>query len=176
MTLTETFAAALVADGLPAGLNVDLYGWLVGTWDTVIHDFDDPSEPARTSRGEWIFVRTLLGESIQDVFIVPSREARAAGEWGAANKRYGLTHRQPIAGTDKWRIDYFGPHKAVHSHLEAERQGAEIVQTGVDEQGRPLRWVFYDITPTHFLWRAEYQENGAWVLLSRFEVTRRGLA
>ena len=173
MTLTEAFSAALVADDPADGLNVDLYGWLIGTWDTVIHDFDDPAQPPRTSRGEWIFVRTLLGHSIQDVFIVPSRKARAAGDWGEANTRYGLTHRQSIPGTDKWRIDYFGPHKAVHSHLVAERQGDEIVQSGVDEHGRPLRWVFYDMTPSHFLWRAEYQEDGEWVLITRFEVTRR---
>ena len=96
MTLTEAFSAALVADDPADGLNVDLYGWLIGTWDTVIHDFDDPAQPPRTSRGEWIFVRTLLGHSIQDVFIVPSREARAAGDWGEANTRYGLTHRQSI--------------------------------------------------------------------------------
>ena len=173
MTPTEIFAGALVADEPAAGLETDLYGWAVGAWDTVIHDFDDPAEPPRTSRGEWIFVRTLLGESIQDVFIVPSREARAAGDWGKANVRYGLTHRQPIPGTTKWRLDYFGPHKGVHSPLVAERIGDEIVQTGVDEHGRPLRWIFYDITPTHFLWRAEYQENGEWILITRFDVTRR---
>ena len=173
MSLTDCFAAALISDEPSATLANDLYGFLVGSWDTLIHDFDDPAMPPRISRGEWIGVRTLLGDSIQDLFIVPSREARASGDWGEANQRYGLTHRQPIPGTDKWRIDYFGPAKAVHSHLIAERQGDEIVQTGVDEKGRPLRWIFYDIGPEQFRWRSEYFENGDWVLLSRFDVTRR---
>lgn len=168
---TDIFSEALLGGG-SAGLPAhDLYGRFLGVWDLVVND-RQADGTIRVSRGEWIFERTLEGASIQDIFIVPSRAARARNDWGRALVRYGMSHRQPVPGTPRWTVDYFGPATGVHCRLVAQAEGGQIIQTGTDDKGVPYRWVFSDMQADRFRWRNETWKDGEWVETGWFDATR----
>jgi uncharacterized protein len=175
--LAQIFADALLAAERHPDIpeEDDSYGWLVGVWDSVIHDFfDAPAGQARVSRGEWIFARTLEGRAIQDVFIVPSREARASGEWGSANIRYGISHRQYDPAIRAWHVDFFNPATGQHNLLIGRREGNQIKQSSIPGEDPAYQWDFVDIQPDRFTWQGRKQnDQGEWVLFTEFKLTRR---
>jgi len=64
------FLDALHANGSSAdrGANMDLYGWLVGSWEIDVTEFgQDGSRQVRP--GEWHFGWVLEGRAIQDVWM-----------------------------------------------------------------------------------------------------------
>jgi hypothetical protein len=88
------FTDALGADGPAAdrGNNMDLYGWLVGSWDIEVSEFADDGSTLRRA-GEWHFGWILEGRAIQDVWIVPQRGARENMDAVANGNYYGTTLR-----------------------------------------------------------------------------------
>jgi hypothetical protein len=152
----------------------DLYGWLVGAWNSVIYDLvDAPEGQPRISRGEWIFSRTLEGRAIQDIFIVPSREARSRGDWGTANVRYGIAHRQYDPAIRAWHIDFFTPATGAHTQLIGRRDGDAIRQVSIAGEDPSYHWDFVDIEADRFTWQGRKQnEKGEWVLSTEFKLTR----
>ena len=85
---------------------------------------------------------------MQDVWIIHERTRR--GRAGVPEGEYGTTIRvyEPRAGT--WNVTWNGPVQGVVRTFVARRSGDEIVQDGRDEDGRPLRWIFSEITPDSF--------------------------
>jgi hypothetical protein len=102
-----------------------LYSEAVGTW----------------SEGEllWTFDWIIAGRGIQDVLV---------DETGTA---LGTTVRtwDERAG---WRVVWFCPRAAEHVVLTAESQGDQIELTGVQADGRRVRWMFSNITTDAFTW------------------------
>jgi hypothetical protein len=152
--------------------NVDIYGWLIGSWDVDVTDYDLGAAP-RMSKGEWHFSRALEGRAIQDVFIVPVRSMRE--EIGKQANRYGTTIRFYDSSIDAWRITWFNPVRAVKNELIARRKGTEIVQEGKLEDGTLMRWSFVDIQPDSFRWLGESSKDGGktWVLGAEFLAKRK---
>src|SRR4051812_46094595 len=76
MMAASPFLAALVSEGPPAdrAKDMDLYGWLIGSWelDTARH-LDDSTIEKYT--GECHFGWVLEGRAIQDIWIRPKRPA-----------------------------------------------------------------------------------------------------
>src|ERR1700687_558097 len=87
----RAFLEALDAGGPAADRagNMHLYGWLVGSWELDVVGYPDHG-PQRRRPGEWHFGWVLEGRAIQDVWIVPSRQARRPGE-AVENGFYGTT-------------------------------------------------------------------------------------
>lgn len=162
----------LFASGPHASLaeKLRLYGQFVGDWDVVATSYKEDGS-ASTRRGEWNFRWALEGRAVQDVFIVPARGARAADQ----KQSYGTTLRFYDPQRDVWEITYVDPVYALVFRMTARVENGEIVQTGVDHDGRTYRWVFFDIQPDSFRWRSEVwqKDDGAWRKEQDFVATRK---
>lgn len=151
---------------------LQLYGQFVGDWDVVATSYNSDGT-AKTRRGEWNFRWALEGRAVQDVFIVPARAARSSGPAGQ-KQSYGTTLRIYDPQHDAWEITYVDPVYALVFRTTARLVNGEIVQTGVDHEGRTYRWVFFDIRHDSFRWRSEVLQDDAktWHKEQDFVVTR----
>jgi hypothetical protein len=117
-----------------------IFAPLIGSWVLRVEDIGQDGA-VEVSDGEWHFGWALDGRALADVWLSPSRAARATGardgEWGLSLRFWdGLV-------------------------LEGERDDVR------------LHWIFSDITPTSFQWRAEEAEPGAdFRVRQRFTATR----
>lgn len=156
-TPSAAVAAAYLADGPAAGVDLHLFGQFAGSWLLDCTDYElDGSASVR--RGEWHFGYALGGRATTDVWILPGIE-------------HGVSVRfpDPGSGPGLWRSTWVGPGRhRVHTFL-ARRIGTEIMLDGGD-----LRWTFHDIETDAFRWRNEAQQpDGEWRLQQEFRVWRR---
>jgi hypothetical protein len=175
------FADALAAEGPAADRagKMDLYGWLVGSWDLdVIRFLDDGSK--RQRKGEWHFGWVLEGRAIQDVWIVPPRGELRRGDAAANFNSYGTTLRIYDPRIDAWQIQWIDPVTQNFLTMVGRKQDDDIVQLGKNAEGHTIRWSFSEITPNSFRWRGETlrDENAAaeesWRLDVKFFARRVG--
>jgi hypothetical protein len=157
-SLPSSFIYALVSDG-PAPDRVEkmaLYGRFVGRWemDTVRYLKDGSTH---RGKGEIHFAWALQGRAVQDVWIVPTRGPEAHDP--APGDFYGTTLRIYDPSHDYWHIFWTDPLFQIYRSMIGRPEGADIVQHGTDEIGRPERWSFRDITDDSFHWRAERARN-----------------
>jgi hypothetical protein len=172
--LSEEFARALISTERSADIrpDEDLYAGLVGIWDVEVRDRQDDGS-FRNSQGEWLFVRTLEGRAVQDVWIDPPRAQRRAGDDPSVN-RYGTTIRTFDPKARRWQATFLNPVSGAFDVLIARREGQSIVQEGTRPSGQRMRWVFSDITQRSFHWTGEaLQADGSWLLETEFLGHRR---
>ena len=134
---------------------MDLYGWLIGSWEMeTVHHLDDGA--IEKWDGECHFGWVLEGRAIQDVWIRPKRPAPST--------MYGTTLRIFDSTIDGWRILWSDPLNNDHAQQIGRAEGREIVQLGEDSRGLKTRWRFTEITPNSFHWIGEerYSESGPW--------------
>lgn len=149
-----------------------LYGRFIGSWTFDARRFlTDGTE--LYGRGEVHFGYVLEGRAIQDVWILPARDAGptpSLGSWSF----YGTTLRVYRPHTQDWDIHWLNPRNGVASRFAARAVGADIVQSGTGDEGQPVRWRFCDITPDSFLWLAEQSKDGGatWHKDVSFDVRR----
>jgi hypothetical protein len=154
--IASRFTEALAADGPAADRTgtMDLYGWLIGSWDLDVTRFlDDGSK--RQRQGEWHFGWVLEGRAIQDVWIVPRRGELRTGDAAANVNSYGTTLRIFDPRIDAWQIQWIDPVTQNFLVMVGRKQGDNIVQLGTSPEGRPIRWSFSQITQNSFRWRGE---------------------
>jgi hypothetical protein len=171
--IKDQFISSLINDGPAAELGdaAATYGWLVGSWDVHVIDYDDIGKK-REQLGEWHFAWVLEGRAIQDVFIVPRREARDSTV--KQGDRYGSTLRMYDAAADSWRISWRNPVTGARDELVGKKIGNEIVQEGIDDNGNKFRWIFDNITTDSFHWFGERSYDGgvSWKFEVEFFATR----
>jgi hypothetical protein len=151
----EPFLAALSASG-PApdrGGNMELYAWLIGSWDLDVTRFLADGS-IRRRPGEWHFGWVLEGRAIQDVWIVPPRGERS-GDAAEQALSYGTTLRIYDPKLDAWRIHWIDPVTQTFPSMIGRRDEGGILQTGDDPTGNLIRWSFREIRGDSFLWRGE---------------------
>ena len=174
----EEFFQALCASGPEARLaaRMTLYDRVLGDWSLEVVDHAaDGSQ--RVSHGEVHFAWVLEGRAIQDVWIVPSREARGP-DLPRQGNRYGTTLRVYDPAADVWRITWINPVTSAVNQLLGRREGDDIVQEGAGADGSSIRWSFREITPTSFRWFGEISKDGGatWQLQTEFRGRRQGAA
>ena len=168
--MMELFSAAGPRPELADRLS--LFAPFIGRWSLVVTDVE-PDGSSTTTDGEWEFGWALDGRAVADVFVSPSRAARAAG---AEDGEWGVTVRFPDPGSDRWRSTWQGPHRGwVIPFTAAPAEpgsGDHIVLTG-ERDGVRLRWIFSELTDRSFRWRAEETPPGGrpWIR-QRFEARR----
>lgn len=174
LTRSASFIEALHSDR-PAADRAEklrLYGQFIGRWemDAVYHHDDGTT---RRSRGEIHFGWVLEGRAVQDVWILPGRNARATAAPDALNF-YGTTLRVYDPGIDAWHILWIDPVKQAYLRMIGRAQGSDIVQEGTSPDGAAIRWSFVEITPGSFHWRAERSPDGGatWRLQVEFFARR----
>jgi len=151
----------------------DIYGWLIGGWEATVFDYAADGT-AQESSGEWHFGWVLEGRAIQDVWIAPPRSQRGDKTLSKQYNRYGTSLRVYDREFAAWRVTWFNPVTGARNDLVGRRQGADIVQEGIGPDGRKIRWLFTDITPTSFIWRGESLESDGktWRLEAEFRARR----
>ena len=144
------------------------FGRLVGSWDLdVAYHHDDGRIEHRP--GEWHFAWILGGRAIQDVWRVPG-----AGP-GDPPRGYGTTIRAWDPELEAWRVTWISGLGGGTTSFIASAVGGEIV---MESQGEDeiFRWIFSDITPDSFHWRALGSPDGGrtWVVAQEMVARRRG--
>jgi hypothetical protein len=170
MTTTELatqagFHSVLAAPGrspeIPADL--DVYGWLVGSWSLEVLHYRAIDVSGQRLKGEAHFGWVLEGRAIQDVWIMP-------------NHMYGTTLRVWDASIHAWRITWINPATGHREEQIGRWSGRDIVQVGTRSDGTPTRWMYTEITPESFRWTGEaLQADGkSWKLEGEFRATKEG--
>ena len=142
-----------------------LYDRFVGSWDLDV-DYYPPTGGAQHAAAEWHFARVLDGRAIQDVWIFPSRSARA-GHAPEPWWFYGSTFRWYDPAIDGWHITYYEPTRPFALQQIGRAVGPDIVQvTGEDPSGLIRRWRFVEITEDSFRWigDASRDKGATWTL------------
>jgi hypothetical protein len=174
MTRTSGFVEALVSGGPFAenAAKLDLYGRFVGAWEFDARRWTEGGK-LLTGRGEIHFDWVLEGRAVQDVWILPARNAGptpSLGPWTF----YGTTLRLYDPGQDAWHIFWSDPRSQYYSRQLGRAEGDRIVQTGTDAHGDTVRWSFSDITKNSFRWLSErsHDGGGTWRLEVEFLACR----
>ena len=151
---------------------MDLYGWLTGSWELDVVGYDDDKNVIR-STGEAHFGWVLEGRAVQDVFINPGLSEREPDSPQFANW-FGTTLRIYDPSIRAWRVNWFNPHDGVRAELIGRRRDKNIVQDGHFPDGTQIRWTFSDITENSYLWRGERLEpdGKTWRLQVEFRARR----
>ncbi len=154
----------LCADKPNAALadKLDLYGRFVGSWRADI-EYRAFTGAVLRDEGEWHFAWVLEGRAIQDVWIFPARDRRKTPmPW----HMYGTTLRWYDPALDAWHINWFDPTRPMQMRQLARAVGADIVQTGEDQNGFVRRWRFTDIARDSFRWLgdASWDRGATWTL------------
>jgi len=157
------FLDGLRADGpaIDRAGNMDLYGWLIGSWELDVTGFLEDGSTRRRP-GEWHFGWVLEGRAIQDVWIVPPRGEKRRGNAAANANSYGTTLRTYDPRIDAWQIQWTDPVTQTYFSMVGRKEGEDIVQLGKGTGNTLIRWSFRGITPNSFLWRGEVSgDSGA---------------
>lgn len=125
-----------------------LYGQFVGSWEgtIVVHE---PGGNHRESSCEVHFGWALAGRAVQDVWIAPARDTRAAG---AVDRMYGTTLRIYDPEANAWEITWIDPVNHAFNRMTGCAVGEDIVQEyHSDSRGR-CQWMFTEISRDSFHW------------------------
>jgi hypothetical protein len=167
------FLTVLAAPGRSPEIpeSMDVYGWLVGSWDldVVRYRVVDLVGPGAT--GEVHFGWVLEGRAIQDVWIAPALRGRKTGE---ESRMYGTTLRVYDPRSDLWHITWIDPVRQAFNRMDGRKAGEEIVQEYRDAQGARCQWLFTGITADSFHWiaRESADEGKTWKLTGEFFLRR----
>lgn len=148
---------------------LDLFGQFVGDWvfDVTLLRPDGSRE---TGSGEWHFAWVLEGRAIQDVWIAKYQPTRT----GDAERGYGTTLRFYDPKTDAWRVTWISPLSDTIIFFTARKVADEIVMDAKNDAGGMFRWIFSEITPSSFHWRAvgSRDRGKTWLISQEFSVHR----
>jgi hypothetical protein len=160
MSMMHPLINTLVSEG-PSPSRAEklaLYGQFVGSWE-----FDAEHTPENgavlSGKGEIRFDYVLGGRAIQDVWILPARNAGPSpslGGWAF----FGTTLRVYDPGKDAWHIFWIDPLGQAYSRQLGRASANGITQIGTDDTGSSVRWSFSDITPASFTWTGERSNDG----------------
>jgi len=139
---------------------------LIGSWDLDVAWYDETGAVTRQTKGEWHFAWALDGRAVADIWITPSRAARATdgdGEWGLSIRIYDPELKA-------FRSTWLGPKAAFVMPFIARADGDSIT---LESQTASTRWAFTSITETGFHWRNQDEDaDGNVILRQTFEARR----
>jgi len=153
------------------GSHAETYGRLIGNWRGEFFAYPLGAEPVRSS-AEVHFAWALNGRAVQDVWITPARADRPSAPM--ARDMYGTTLRVFDPKSESWRVTWTDPPSGIRCELEGRRQGDDVVQIGISQDGVPIRWTLSQIRPDRFLWQGHILEadGTTWRLQAEFKMQR----
>lgn len=148
--------------------HLSLFAPLIGSWSLTVYDYE-PDGSIEASDAEWHFGWALDGRAVADVWLSPSRAARAAG---ARDGEWGVTLRFFDAELAAWRSTWIGPKRGWVIPFIGRPTPDGIELAGERDETR-LRWRFSNLTADSFTWQAEETPAGGqpWIR-QRFEAVR----
>jgi hypothetical protein len=140
---------------------------LVGSWDLDVAYYHDDGRVEHRP-GEWHFAWILDGRTVQDVWRVPATEPRAAP------RGYGTTIRAWDPDLGAWRGTWVSELSEGTTTFIASAVAGEIVMESQGEE-EIFRWIFSDITPESFRWRAvrTADRGRSWQIVQERDARRR---
>ena len=85
---------------------------------------------------------------------------------------YGSTMRFYDPTIDAWRITWTEPGYGVITSLIGRKVGEEIVLEGKTSEGKQIHWIFSQIKPASFHWRAEKLVGDTWQIYEDLSARR----
>ncbi|WP_338864757.1 hypothetical protein [Myxococcus stipitatus] len=146
-----------------------LFGRFVGAWDMDIAFFDAMGKETYRQPGEWSFSWVLDGRVIQDVLAYPNPEGLRTSP---GERRIGTSLRHFIPSLGAWRVVWMGATVGYLVSLIGRAVGDDIHIEGQDPDGRPLRWMFTEISDDAFTWQGFLSDDGG----VTYRLTQRMLA
>lgn len=168
----ETAIRELHAPGPAAGREneLSLFGQFVGNWTIRTEWYGEDGGVKKRARGHIRMGWILYGHALQDTWSgndVNDPE-------GTPPSGFGTTVRFHDAKTGLWHAVWTAPGPGVIQTLTGGKVGDEIVLEAKMPDGRIEHWIFFNIKPDSFDWRAvESSEGGKkWRLIERTWATR----
>ncbi len=170
-SLLEVLSSSGRSPEIPESL--DVYGWLIGSWELEVCHYKAVDVTARRIKGEAHFAWVLEGRAVQDVWIMPRRSERTT-DLDKSNNMYGTTLRVWDPAIQAWHITWINPVTGHREEQIGRWRGKEIVQVGARLDGTPTRWMFTEITPESFHWTGEslLPDGKTWKLEGEFRAKR----
>jgi hypothetical protein len=171
----ESFFTVLASPGRSNEIpeSVDVYGWLVGSWQMDVLHYKAADVSGLRMTGEIHFGWVLEGRAIQDVWIMPRRVDRTAA-LGKTNNTFGTTLRVWDPAVQAWHITWINPVTGQVDKQIGRRVGDEIVQLGARADGTATKWRFTEMTPDSFHWIGEalLPDGKTWRLEGEYRARR----
>lgn len=142
-----------------------LFGQFIGDWE-IKEKWLQPDGTWGEGTGAVHFAWILEGTAIQDIWSDyegnPPREVPV-----------GTTIRFYDPKIDAWHVTWIAPKRGAIKSLVARQIGGEIVLEG-NVEGHAVHWIFSEITPNSFRWRAEesYDDQKTWQLTEDMSIRR----
>lgn len=143
-----------------------LFGQFVGDWEIQAQWYLSDGS-TRQGKGELHVGWILDGRAVQDVWV--SHQGNPP-----QRTRVGTTIRFFDPKMDAWQSIWISPIQGVIQTFIARQIADEIVLEGTSPEGLPERWVFSEITPRSFRWRAVQSRDGGatWQLTEEMHMQR----
>ena len=143
-----------------------LFGQFVGDWEMDAR-YPQPDGTEIKAKGEIHFGWILNGRGVQDVWM--SKDQRT----GRATPS-GTTVRYYDPKIDAWHSIWISPKQGIVQSFVARKEGEEIVLRGETKEGYPEHWIFSQITPASFHWRAveSHDKEKTWTVTEEMQARR----
>lgn len=160
----------LAAEGPHSDLapELSLFGQFVGDWDITECRNLNADGTWTVERGR-LHVRWILdGRAVQDVWTT-------IDESSGRSVPIGTTIRFYDPKTGAWSSTWISPVNGLVRTFAARAVGEEIVLESRNARNNPVRWIFSEIHPASFRWRAEELRSppDGWVLYEEMHIARR---
>lgn len=161
-------------EGLPAGGpdqeladKLSLFGQFVGDWDILECRYLEEDGSWSTSRGKVHWRWILEGRAVQDVWTTIEEPSQRSIPIGTTVRFYDPQ-------IDAWHSVWMSPVQGVVRPFIARSVGSEIVLEGRNSRNNAIRWIFSEIQPNSFRWRAEElrEPPSGWVLYEEMRIQR----
>jgi hypothetical protein len=159
-------------EGLPASgphpalaNQLALSGQFVGDWDILGCRYREDDGSWSTSPGKVHWRWVLDGRAVQDVWT-------SIVETTGRSVPIGTTVRFYVPEIDAWRSVWLSPVQGQVKAFVGGAVGSEIVLDGTNEKGNAIRWIFSEVQPDSFRWRAEELRPApaGWVLYEEMRI------
>ncbi len=146
---------------------LSLFGQFVGDWEIVEDRFHQKDGTELKFRGELHWGWIVDGRATQDVWMMYSEEERRVVPIGTTIRFYD-------PGIDAWHSIWIVPERNAIRSFIGRKSGDEVLLEAKTDDGRPERWVFFDIGKNEFKWRAEESNDGgeSWELTEEMLIRR----
>ncbi len=143
-----------------------LFGQFVGDWD-IDRRWIEPDGSEHRNTGHVHFRWILGGDAVQDTWSAIEGDPPKETALGTTIRFY---HREQNAWTSLWIAPKYG----MLQRFSVQQVGGEIVLATTNAAGHPEHWIFSEITPTSFRWRAEESYDGGktWKLTEEMRIRR----
>ena len=147
---------------------LEIFGQFVGDWDILECRHLQPDGTWAMQRGEIHWRWILDGRAVQDVWATIDEKTHNAIPDGTTIRFYDPK-------IDAWRSTWISPTQGVVRTFTGRQVENEIVLEGKSTEGHRVKWIFSEITPNSFRWRAEEtrDEGKSWSLKEEMRIQRR---